>query len=71
MKRDSILPEKDVTSFLKDACLSGKDATSFFERYLSFRKRYYVFLRNLSTQLNIKITLHSTSPLSLLPSPFN
>lgn len=57
MKRDSILPEKDVTSF--------------FERYLSFRKRYYVFLRNLSTQLNIKITLHSTSPLSLLPSPFN
>ena len=57
MKRDSILPEKDVTSF--------------FERCLSFRKRYYVFLRNLSTQLNIKITLHSTSPLSLLPSPFN
>lgn len=44
MKRDSILPEKDVTSFferclsfpekmlrlfLKDTCLSGKDTMSF------------------------------------------
>ncbi len=71
MKRDSILPEKDVTSFF-ERCLSlQKRYYVFFERYLSFRKRYYVFLRNLPTQLNIKITLHSTSPLSILPSPFN
>lgn len=51
MKRDSILPEKDVTSFLKDACLSKKMLRLF----------------KLPTQLNIKITLHGTSPLSLLP----
>lgn len=57
MKRDSILPEKDVTSF--------------FERCLSLQKRCYVFLRNLPTQLNIKITLYGISPLSILPSPFN
>lgn len=68
MKRDSILPEKDITSF--------------FERCLSFRKRCYVFfgkilvfpekilrLFKFPTQLNIKITLHGTSPLSILPSP--
>lgn len=64
MKRDSILPEKDVTSF--------------FERCLSLQKRCYVFfgkilvfpekilrLFKFPTQLNIKITLYGISPLSL------
>lgn len=71
MKRDSILSEKDVTSFFERMlCLSEKDATSFFERILVFPEKI-LRLFKLPTQLNIKITLHGTSPLSILPSPFS